>query len=114
MPASDLLARLGGFLMVMSSLWNGFLSLIWILAMVWVCIGVIWLIPLVMAVCVFCIGVASMVMGHQKWTIAGPILSLIVSVCNFNVMGFMLDIVTLGLMGGSIMMRQQEDAEMMG
>jgi len=113
MPASDILARLGGLLMVMSSLWNGFLSLVWILAMVWVCIGVIWLIPLVMAVGVFCIGVASMALGYQKWTIAGPLMSMVVSICNFNVLGFFLDIVTLGLMGGSMMMRQQEEAELM-
>ena len=114
MPVSDLLARMGGLIMVLASMWNGFLSLIWILAMVWVCIGVIWLVPLVLAVGVFAIGVASMVLGHQKWTIAGPILSMVVSVCNFNVFGFFLDVIALMMMGGSLYMRQQEDAELMG
>ncbi len=114
MPASDILARLGGFMMIISSMWNGLLSLFWILAMVWVCIGVIWLVPLVLAVVVFGIGIASLALGHQKWTIAGPILSMIVSMCNFNIFGLMFDFVALGLMAGSMFQRQQEDEMMMG
>lgn len=109
MPASDLLARLGGFMLLMSSLWNGFLSFIWVFAMIWVCVGVIWLIPMVLAVVTFGIGIAALAMGHQKWTIAGPILSMIVSMCNFNVFGFMMDFVSLALFAGSMYQRQQEE-----
>ena len=88
---------------------NGFLSLMWVGVMIWVCVGVLWFVPMIFAVIVFGIGVALMIMGHQQWGIVGSILALITSFCNFNVMGVMMDVLNLALMIGSIVVRKQDD-----
>jgi hypothetical protein len=111
MLASDLLARIGGLMMVGSSLWNGLMSFIWFFSLIWVCVGMLWLIPMVLAIVVFGMGVATMALGHQKWAVAGPVISLIVSICNFNIFCIMLDLVSLGLIAGSLFQRQQEEAQ---
>lgn len=110
MPVSDILARIAGMMMVMSSMLNGLWSLIWVGSLIWVCVGVFWFVPMFLALVVAGIGVAMMVLGHQQWGIAGPVLSLVASFCNFNVMGVMFDMVTLALMIGSLVMRNQENA----
>ena len=110
MPVSDVLARVAGLLMVVSGLWNGFMSLLYILLMVWVCVGIFWLVPLLLAIAGFAFGVAALALGHQKWLLAGPLLCLVASVFNFNFIGVMLDVCSLGLMIASFTTRNQEDA----
>ena len=110
MPVSDVLARVSGLLMVLSAMWNGLLSFIYVLSLVWVCVGVLWFIPALLAVGVFACGVGALVVGYRPYFLAGPLVSLFVSVCNFNIIGLTLDMSALALMGVALMMRLQEDA----
>jgi hypothetical protein len=114
MPVSDVLARVAGLLIMVSGLWNAFMSMILMGSLLVICIGVFWLVPMLLAVAGFAFGVAALALGHQKWLLAGPLLCLVASVFNFNIIGVVLDVCSLGLMIASFTTRNQEDAAKFG
>lgn len=111
MDTGDVLYRVSGGAMVLSGLFNGLMSLVWVLSFIWVCIGVLWLIPLALAVCNVIVGVLMLATGRQfKLAAFAPVMGLISSVCNFNIMGGVLDVTALGLGIGGFVAGNQADA----
>lgn len=111
MRNSDLLARLGGMLMLASACWNVAWSVGWIFALIWFLVGALWLVPLVLAVVQVGLALASLVFGNHRAVVLGPLLGLFVSLCNFNLPAMMLELLNLGLMVGSSVARAAEDRE---
>lgn len=109
MRNSDLLARILGGLTLLSSLWNLFMSGLWFLGFVLLLVGVLWLVPMGLAVLQLVLAVLNLVVGYNKGVIASPLIGMFVSLCNFNVFGFGLELVNLGLAVGSMMSRTAED-----
>lgn len=109
MATSDILTRIGAVLMIFSALWNGVVSLFFILTMIWVLVGLFWFIPLFLAFVNVCLAVAYLVLGHNKASAVGPLLGMMISLCNLNVFGFMLDMIVLAVMIGGYVARASED-----
>ena len=112
MDTGDVLYRVSGGAMVLSGLFNGILSFIWFLSLVWVCVGVLWLVPLVLAAANVGVGIMMLVTGKQyRLTAFAPFFGLIASICNFNMFGGMLDLVAVGLGIGGFVTAQQNALE---
>ncbi|MEZ4316591.1 MAG: hypothetical protein R3F61_03785 [Myxococcota bacterium] len=83
--------QISGVLMVISGFFNGFLSLMWFVMLVWVCIGVMWLIPLVVACCEVVVGILVLagvrVPGVQVVSVLGAVNSMFL----FNMWGAMME-----------------------
>ena len=104
MDTGDALYRASGGVMVLSGLFNALAAFFWFISLVWVCVGVFWLIPLAIALTEVGVGILMLVTGRKfKLTAFMPLLGLVASVCNFNFMGGMLDLVAIGLgIGGFV------------
>lgn len=104
MDTGDVLYRVSGATMVLSGLFNGFLSFVWFFSLIWVCVGVFWLIPMALAACNIGVGILMLVTGRQfKMAAFAPFMGLIASVCNMNLFGSSLDLVAIGLgIGGFV------------
>lgn len=111
MRNSDLLARLGGVLMLASALWNVAVSAGWVLALIWFLVGALWLVPLALAVVQIGLALASVVFGNHRAVVLGPLIGLFVSLCNLNLPAMMLELLNLGLMFGSSVARSAEERE---
>lgn len=76
--------QISGMLMLISGLFNLFISGIYVLGLVWLCIGVFWLIPMMMAVGEVIVGVLALagvrVPGLQIVSALGVVNSLVL--CN--------------------------------
>lgn len=111
MRNSDLLARLGGLLMLVSASWNIASAIGWIVALIWFLIGVLWVVPLVLALMQLVLAAINIAFGHNRGTVLGPLLGLFVSLCNLNIPAMMLELLNLGLMVGASVARSAEDRE---
>jgi hypothetical protein len=112
MRTSDVLARVGGFLMLFTAMWNLFSSMLMFFALVWLLVGVFWLIPLALGVLELILGIVFLVVGHNKGVAAGPILGLGIAMCNLNPMGVFLEFVVLLVMIASYAARASEDRDL--
>lgn len=108
MRTSDILTRVGGFLMLLSAAMNAFMSLMWIGFMIWFLVGVLWFVPLLLAAVHAVLGIVYLVVGHNKLAIVGPLLGLCISVLNFNWLGGALELGNLCLQIGSYLARSKE------
>lgn len=109
MATSDILSRIAAVLMLLSAAWNSLISMMWILALIWVLVGFIWFIPLILALVEIALAITFLVLGHNKGAIAGPIIGIIVSMCNFNFFALMIDAFALMLVIGGYVSRAQEE-----
>jgi hypothetical protein len=98
MDASDMAYRAAGGLMVLSGLWNMFMSAVWFLSLIWVCVGAFWLIPGLLSLAYAGLGVYLVATGRQlKLAAFGPLLGLAISLMNLNILGGSLDLLALVL-----------------
>ena len=85
--------QISGGLMLISGLFNGFLSLLWFVMLIWVCVGVMWLIPFAMACVEITVGILVLagvrVPGVQVVSILGGINSLFL----FNMWGTVMEMI---------------------
>ena len=109
MATSDILTRVGSLTMMLAAFWNGMVSMFFIATMIWILVGFFWFIPLVLAVLQVCLALTFMVIGHNKASGVGPLLGMVISLCNLNFFGFALDVIGLGLMIGGYVARASED-----
>lgn len=79
--------QISGMLMVISGFFNGFLSLIWFFMLIWVCVGILWVIPMMIAVGEILVGV--MVLAGMRVPVVQvmSILGLVNSLLLFNMWG---------------------------
>lgn len=95
---ADILYRVTGGVMLLSGLWNAFMSFVWFISMIWVCIGVLWIIPGLMSLAYCGVGIYMLATGQQTRPAAfAPAAGLVISVLNFNIFGGMMDLVALVL-----------------
>ena len=112
MDTSDVLYRVSGGMTLLSGLFNGLLSAIWFLSMIWVCVGVFWLIPMAIALAQVLLGGLMLATGKQfKLTAFVPMLGIVASMCNFNFFGSVLDIVAICLGIGGFATYNQNQIE---
>jgi len=85
--------QISGGLMLISGLFNGFLSLLWFVMLVWFCVGMMWLIPFAMACVEIVVGILVLagvrVPGVQVVSILGGINSLFL----FNMWGSVMEMI---------------------
>lgn len=100
----DVLYRVSGGVMVLSGLWNALMSGLLFLSLIMFCVGIFWLIPLLLSFCNIGIGIAMIVLGRKVPPFAfAPFLGMIASLCNMNFLGITLDLVAVGLgIGGFV------------
>lgn len=110
MRTSDILTRIGGFLMLLSAAMNAVMSLMWIGVMIWFLVGVLWFVPLLLAALHAVFGIVYLVVGHHKLAIVGPLLGLCISVLNFNWLAGAIELGNLVLQIGSYVARSKEAA----
>ncbi|MCB9676592.1 MAG: hypothetical protein H6737_15860 [Alphaproteobacteria bacterium] len=83
--------QISGVLMLISGFFNGFLSLMWFVMLIWLCVGVMWLIPLTVACVEIVIGILVLagvrVPGVQVVSILGAINSMFL----FNMWGAIME-----------------------
>lgn len=95
---ADILYRVTGGVMLLSGLWNALMSFLLFFSMIWVCIGVLWIIPGLLSLAYCGAGVYMLATGSSTRPAAfAPAAGLVISVMNFNIFGGMLDIVALVL-----------------
>lgn len=95
---ADIFYRITGGVMLLSGLWNAFMSFVWFLSFIWLCVGVFWIIPGLLSLCYVAAGVYLLATGKQTKVAAfAPGLGILISVMNLNLFGGMLDLVALVL-----------------
>lgn len=111
MRNSDLSARIAAGIELFAIAINLFLAFIWFLSLVWVLVGVLWAgLGLVLLV-EGAIAVVVLIRGYSPLGLAGPIVGMLCSLCNFNFFfGVSMEMVVLVLMIVAMVMRNQEDA----
>jgi hypothetical protein len=94
----DVLYRIMGGVMLLSAAWNVLVAFVMFLSLIIVFVGVLWIIPGLLALLYGAVGVFAIVTG-RKFRLIGfaPIFGLVISVLNFNVFGGLLDVVALVL-----------------
>jgi hypothetical protein len=104
----DVLYRVSGAMMVISGLFNGLMSCLWVLSFIWVCVGVFWFIPMILALAEIVIGIVMIATGRQvKLTAFAPFLGLVASMCNMNLFGSTFDLIAIALgIGGFVVSNQ--------
>lgn len=111
MRNSDLLARMGGALMAGSALWNVLVAATWVMSLLWFVVGLLWLVPLALAVLQLMVAGVTVVGGHNRLAVFGPLVGMFVSLCNLNFLAVMLELLNLGLMLGASVARAAEERE---
>lgn len=101
MRTSDLLTRFAGFFLLITSLWNIGVAALWVITYMWLLFGFLWVIPLVLALCNLVLAIVLVAFGHNRFSLAGPLLGLFIGLCNFNFLAMFFDLMALGLMLGS-------------
>lgn len=113
METSDVLYRVSGALMFLSGLLNAFTSFIWFITMIWVCVGVLWLIPMAIAALQVIGGLVMLATGRKIKLLAFiPLLGPIASICNFQFFAGGLDFLAICLgIGGFVTAGQADQLE---
>jgi hypothetical protein len=70
-------------------------SVIWILTLIWLCVGVIWVLPLAAAIFEIVVGVAVMNGQYKPNAKTISILGLISAICCINIIGIVLESLSL-------------------
>jgi hypothetical protein len=109
MPTHDIVARIGAVISILAALWNIVLSAVWVAFFIWFLVGVLWFIPMALAVVQIIGSIAILVVGQHKATPAVPALGLLVSLCNFNMIAGMMELIALGCQGGAWYLASQEE-----
>lgn len=110
MRNSDLTARIAAGVELLAVLFNLILAFVWFLSLIIALIGVLWGLVGLVAVVEAVIAVFILVKGYSPVGIAGPLIGIGVSLCNFNLVGGAMEVLVLALMIGSLVLRGQEDA----
>lgn len=79
--------QISGMLMVISGLFNGFLAFIWFIMLIWVCVGVMWIIPMMIALGEVLVGVMVLTGARVPAVQVMSILGLVNSLILFNMWG---------------------------
>ncbi len=113
MRNSDVLARVAAVIELMSVLFNLLLAFVWFISLIWVLVGVLWGLLGLVALVEAGIAVFILVRGASPLGIAGPVIGLVVSLCNFNFfLGVGAEVIVLCLLIGALVMRSNEDKEL--
>lgn len=109
----DVLYRVSGGMMVLSGLWNALMSGLLFLSLIMFCVGIFWLIPLLLSLCNIGIGIAMIVLGRKVPPFAfAPMLGVIASICNMNFFGITLDILAVAFgIGGFVAASNQRELD---
>lgn len=111
MRNSELIMRIAAAVELVAVLFNLFMAFIWFISLIWVLIGLLWGLIALAAVVEACVAVFVIVRGYSPFALAGPILGMIVSVCNFNLFfGLGIEMIVLVLFIVAMVLRGQEDA----
>jgi hypothetical protein len=111
MPTHDILARVSAVLSIFAAMWNGVVAILYVAMLIWFLVGALWFIPLFLAVVEGIAAVAILVVGFKKPNIAVPALGLFISLCCFNFIGMMLEVLSLGLQIGAFMSYNAEQQD---
>ena len=110
MRNSDVAARIGAAVEVIAILFNLLAAFLWFISFIWVLIGLLWGLVALVALVQGAIALFVMVKGYSPVGIAGPLLGIGVSLCNFNFFAGSIEVLVLLLMIGALVLRGQEDA----
>ena len=102
MQTSDLLTRIAGGIMIVAAVWNCIVAVLYFVSLVWVCVGVWWLVPLLLSLVQIGLGIGTIIKGHHMRPLAfAPFFGLLVSICNLNFCALFIDVIAIGLgLGG--------------
>lgn len=111
----DVLYRISGATMLASGMFNAIWALMMTAGLIWFCIGIFWLIPLVLSFLQIGLGLVMIVVGRQAQPLGfAPIIGVVTSALNMNFMFITLDVISLALgIGGFVVASQRalEDRE---
>ena len=100
--SADTMTRVAGLMMVISGSLNAAVALLWVLSLIWVCVGLLWLIPLAAAIVEVVTGLCMMILGRQgNWGGIVAVLSSSMAMTCFNPVSVLLDLASAGLCAGS-------------
>ena len=88
-----------GLMMLIASIFNLLSSLVWIGVWIWICVGVVWVIPLIFSVVELVKSIKIMNGERVMNPKLGAILGIIASVMNVNVISLVLDIIAIVNLG---------------
>lgn len=87
--------KTAGIFMLVSGVMNGMMSFIFFVSFIWVCIGVFWLIPMIIGILEVVIGI-GVLQGQPKPTAKTvSILGIVAGVFSMNVVGIIMEILGL-------------------
>ena len=112
MDNADLMYRLSGGFTLLSGLYNALISFILFLTLIWICVGVWFLIPMMLSVVQITAGIVMLVMGRKQKELGFlPALGMLTSMLNFNITALFFDMaaLVLGIVGYT--QAQQLEAE---
>jgi hypothetical protein len=108
MATHDIVARVGAVFSIFAALWNMVASSLFILSLIWFLVGALWFIPLALAVVQIIAAVGILVVGQHKATPLVPLLGLLVSACNLNILAGLLEVCALMAQGVAWYVQSQE------
>ncbi len=91
--------KTAGTLMMVSGIINLLTAGVWTLALIWLCVGILWVVPLGVAFGEFVVGVAVMNGTPHSQAKTASVLGLIAGVLNMNVFSIVLEIIALVKLG---------------
>ena len=113
MDNADLLYRMSGGFTLMSGLYNALISFILFLTLIWICVGVWFLIPMVLSMVQITAGILMLVMGRKQKELAFlPALGMLTSMFNFNITALFFDVaaLVLGIVGYTQAQQLEQEA----
>ncbi len=101
MPTHDLLTRIAAAVSLLATVYNLFLTLVFFAVFIWVAVGLCWSLVAVVLLLEGVVAIALLITGYRPWGFAVPILGVICSLCNFNFIGVILEVVSLILLAAA-------------
>lgn len=83
--------QISGLLMLISGVFNGFLAMMWFFVFIWVCIGVMWIIPMCVALGEVIVGILVLAGVRMPGLQVMSILGLVNSLLLFNMWGSVME-----------------------
>ena len=113
MDTGDVLYRVSGGAMVVSGLFNLLIAGVYILSLIWVCVGIYWLLPGALALVQVLVGIGMIATGKSIKPMAfAPALGFLTSALNLNFFNFFFDLVAIGLgIAGFVVVNNQPQLE---
>lgn len=97
MQTHDILSRVSAILSMMAALWNGLVATLYIAMLIWFLVGFLWFVPMFLVVLEGLAALAILIIGFRKPNPVVPLVGMFVSLCCFNVLAGMLELLSLGL-----------------